>query len=210
MTVTDTPRANDQPSKLGPIAGLVFGATVIVQSILAGSVGSEPTDSATDMVEAYLNPENDIEIAAIVAMLGLGVLFVFLPHERDRMRARGASWEADTLVLGFVSIAVATILDTGVDLMGWVGAEHGHEAVAQAANDFGWNITWLYTPGLLAVGLAGASAGLASRGLPRWLGIFGAVVCVGALMPWIGLFVLLVWVLALSITELIGKAELGA
>lgn len=208
MTVTETPPA--QPSKLGPIAGLVFAATVIVSSILAGSVGTEPSDPATDVVDAYLNPENDIEIAAIVAMVGLGVLFVFLPHQRDRMRARGAGWEADALVLGFVSIAVATILDTGVDLMGWVGADHGHEAVAQAANDFGWNITWLYTPGLLAIGLAGASAGLANRGLPRWLGIFGVVVCVGALMPWIGLFVLLVWVLALSITELFGKAEFDA
>lgn len=211
MTITGTPTDTAQhPSRLGPIAGIVVVASVLVASILAGEDGAEPTDTSREVVDAYLDPENDIGFAAIVAMLGLGVLFVFLPHQRDRLRSRGATWEAETFVLGFVAVAAATILDFGVDLMGLVGAENGHESVAVAANDFGWNVVWLYTPGILAVGLAAAAMGLRGRGLPRWLGIFGVVVAVGALMPWIGLFVLLLWLLVVSIVELIGRAEADA
>lgn len=207
MVVTDTPSEAAAPSRLGPIAGLVFGVSVVVSSILGGDLGSEPTDSATEVVDAYLNTENDIEVAAIVLMFGVGLLLVFLACQRDRMRARNATWEADALVLGFGAIAVTAIVDTGFELMGWVGAEHGHEAVAVAASDFRWNLLWLYTPGLLAVGLAGASAGLRDRGLPRWAGVSAVLVAVGALMPWIGLVVVLLWLIALSAAELFGRAE---
>lgn len=210
MTVSNTPLRSqpdtDTRSRLGPIAGLVFVASVIVSSILFGDIGAEPSNTASEVVADYLEPQQEIEAAAFVAMLGIGPLLVFLPIERRRMRSRGATWEADSLVLGFVFLAIAAMVDTGVDLMGWVGAEHGHEAVAQAANDFTWNISLLYSPGLLAIGLAAASAGLRHRGLPKWLGGFGILVCVGAVMPWIGLFVGLAWMLALSITELVAKA----
>ena len=209
MAVNDAPPKApadaDQNSRLGPIAGIVFIASVILSSILFGDVGAEPSDPASEVVAQYLDTEQDIEAAALVAMLGIGPLLVFLPIQRDRMRSRGATWEAETLVLGFAFLALATMVDTGVDLMGRVGAEHGHQEVAQAANDFTWNIVWLYSPGLLAIGLAATSAGLRHRGLPRWLGAFGAVVAVGAVMPWIGLFVGLVWMLALSIYELVQR-----
>lgn len=113
-------------------------------------------------------------------------------------------------IAGLVFLAVAAMVDTGIDLMGSVAAEHGHEAVAQAANDFTWNVVLLYSPGLLAIGLAAASAGLRRRGLPRWLGAFGVLVAVGAAMPWIGVLVGLAWMLALSITELVaGPATTG-
>ena len=209
MTIHDTPvelrSDTDEQGRLGPVAGLLFIASVVVSTILFGEIGAEPSDPASEVVADYLDPEQDIEAAALVAMLGIGPLLVFLPIQRDRMRRRGATWEAETLVLGFAFLALATMVDTGVDLMGRVGAEHGHEAVAQAANDFTWNVVWLYSPGLLAIGLAATSAGLRHRGLPRWLGAFGAVVAVGAVMPWIGLFVGLVWMLALSIYELVQR-----
>ena len=207
MAVNDAPPKApadaDQNSRLGPIAGIVFIASVILSSILFGDVGAEPSATASEVVAQYNDPEQEIELAAFVAMLGIGPLLVFLPVERRRMRARGASWEAETLVLGFAFLAMAAMVDTGVDLMGGVAADHGHETVAQAANDFTWNISLLYSPGLLAIGLAAASAGLRRRGLPRWLGGFGVVVCFGAVMPWIGLFVGLAWMLTLSITELV-------
>jgi hypothetical protein len=209
MTIHDTPvelrSDTDEQGRLGPVAGLLFIASVVVSTILFGEIGAEPSDPASEVVADYLDPEQDIMTAAFIAMLGIGPLLVFLPIQRDRMRTRGATWEADTLVLGFAFLALATMVDTGIDLMGRVGAEHGHEAVAQAANDFTWNVVWLYSPGLLAIGLAATSAGLRHRGLPRWLGAFGAVVAVGAVMPWIGLFVGLVWMLALSIYELVQR-----
>lgn len=215
MTATDDPSqtsedVTDWPSRFGPLAGLVASASILVSAILAGEVGAEPTDSATEVVDAYLNPENDIETAAIVAMLGLGLLLLFAAHQRTRMRARGATWQADAFVVGVVAIASATIVDTGVDLMGRVGAENGHEVVAVAANDFAWNIVWLYTPGLLAIGLASAAAGLGGRGLPKWLGRTAVVVTVGAIMPWIGLPLLVLWLAALSIRELrVGATNRG-
>lgn len=211
MTSNDTtlrPRTDaDLYSRLGPIAGLLFIASVVLSSILAGEIESEPGAPASEVVADYLDSEQDIGFAALVAMLGIGPLLVFLPIQRRRMRSRGATWEADSLVLGFAFLAIAAMVDTGVDLMGRVGAEHGHEVVAQAANDFAWNSVWLYTPGLLGVGLAATSAGLRGRGLPRWLGGFGVLVCIGALMPWIGLLVVLVWMLALAITELAGRGS---
>lgn len=216
MPVTDASATpTEQPSqpaqaegRFGPIAGLAASACIFASFVLSGEVGSEPTDSSSAVVDAFLDPENDVESAAIVAMLGAGLLLVFGAHQRNRMRSRGATWTADALVLGLVAIASATMIDTGIDLMGRVGAEHGHQAVAVAANDFGWNITWLYTPGLLAIGLAGATAGLQGRGLPRWLGGTAVVVTLGAMMPWIGLAVLLLWLTALSIRELrAGRAD---
>ena len=69
-------------------------------------------------------------------------------------------------------------------------------------DDF-WEGTFLFSPGLLAVGIAAAAASFAYRTLPIWLGVFAVVVALGALAPWIGIVIFVLWVLATSIVEII-------
>ena len=52
---------------------------------------------------------------------------------------------------------------TGAQLAGGVAGESGHAEVAQGAIDFLWNGTYLFSPGLLAAGIAAAAASLISR-----------------------------------------------
>ena len=55
----------------------------------------------------------------------------------------------------------------------------------------------------MAVGIAAAAASFINRTLPLWLGAFAVVVALGALAPWLGVFVFVAWVLATSVVELI-------
>ena len=91
----------------------------------------------------------------------------------------------------------------GIQLAGGVAGEHGHAEVAQGALDFFWESTFLFSPGLLAVGIAAAAASFAYRAVPVWLGVFAVVVALGALAPWVGIFIFVLWVLATSIVEII-------
>lgn len=92
---------------------------------------------------------------------------------------------------------------TGVQVAGGVAGEAGHAEVAQGAIDFLWNGSLLFSPGLLAAGLAAAATSFVSRAIPIWLGVFAVVVALGALAPWIGILVFVAWVLAASIVELV-------
>ncbi len=75
--------------------------------------------------------------------------------------------------------------------------------VAQFVVDFSWTWVLILSPGLLAVGVAAAMVSFTHRTLPRWLGGLAIVVALGALAPWLGIFVFVVWVLAASIVEII-------
>jgi hypothetical protein len=114
---------------------------------------------------------------------------------------------ADSFLAGGVVLAGAMIVFIGVQVAGATAGDHGHTEVAQGALDFIWDGILIFSPGLLAVGIAAAVASFTYRILPIWLGVFAVLVALGALVPWLGIFVFVVWVLAASIVELISASR---
>ena len=187
----------------GPIGGILFVVAVIVAVGMFAGVDAEPSDSASTVLAQFRANSDNIQTAALLISLGLGFLLIFIGHLRARMRDGGAGWAADGFLAGGVAVVGGWVVLTGVQLAGGVAGDAGHAEVAQGAIDFLWNGTFLFSPGLLAVGIAAAAASFVSRAIPIWLGVFAVVVALGALAPWIGILVFVPWVLAASIVELV-------
>ncbi|MEA2001866.1 MAG: hypothetical protein U9N84_08290 [Actinomycetota bacterium] len=187
----------------GPIGGILFVVAVIPAVGMFTGVDAEPSDSASTVLSQFRANGDSIQTGALLISLGLGFLLIFIGHLRTRMRDGGAGWAADGFLAGGVAVVGGWVVLTGAQLAGGVAGESGHAEVAQGAIDFLWNGTLLFTPGLLAVGIAAAAASLLSRAIPIWIGVFAVVVALGALAPWIGILVFVAWVLAASIAELV-------
>ena len=186
---------------IGPVSGILFVVGFVVGAGISGEVDSEPSDSGSSVVAAFRDTSDDILLGRLFTVLGIGFLLVFVGHLRTKFRDGGGGWTADGFLAGGVAIAGAMIVFVGVELAGAEAGDRGHTEVAQGAVDFLWNGTLLFSPGLLAVGITGAFASLMYRILPVWLGAFSVVVALGALVPWIGIFVFGLWVLAASLVE---------
>ena len=187
----------------GPLSGILFVAAVLASMGISGEIDAEPSDSASVVLREFNENADDIQTAALLTMFGIGFLLFFLGHLRTKFRDDGSGWAADGFFAGGVVLAGAWIVLTGVQLMAGVAGDSGHAEVAQGAIDFLWNSVYMFTPGLLAVGIAAAAVSFTHRTLPLWLGVFAVLVALGALAPWIGVFIFVVWVLATSIVELI-------
>ncbi len=187
----------------GPLSGTLFFVAVVVGGAISAGVDSEPSDPASSVLAQFRENADDIRAGALLTVLGIGFLLLFLGHLRTKFRDGGVGWAADGFLAGGVVFAGGVIVFTAVGLAGAEAGDSGHTEVAQAAIDFFWNGTLIFTPGLLAVGLAAAVASFSYRILPIWLGVFAVLVALGALAPWIGIFIFVAWVLAASIVELI-------
>jgi len=192
---------------LGPISGILFVAAVLVGG--GFGVDAEPSDSATKILAEFRNNADDIQTAGLLTVLSIGFLLVFLGHLRTKLRDSGVGWAADVFLAGGVALAGALIILVGVQQAGGVAGQNGHVEVAQGAIDFLWEGSYLFSPGLLAVGIAAAAASFADRRLPVWLGVFAVVVALGALAPWMGIFIFIAWALSTSIVELIQAPQLA-
>lgn len=183
----------------GPLSGVLFVVAVVLAGSVFGGFDAEPSDPASTVLAEFGKNADDIQAAALLTMLGVGFLLLFMGHLRTRLRGGGAGWAADGFLAGGVAFAGGWILLASVQLAGGVAGELGHAEVAQGAVDFLWSSSLIFSPGLLAVGIAAAAASFVTRALPVWLGVFAVVVALGALAPWIGIFVFIAWVLAASI-----------
>lgn len=186
---------------IGPVSGILFVVGFVVGAGISGDVDAEPTDSASTVVAAFRDSADDILLGRLFTVLGIGFLLIFVGHLRTKFRDGGAGWAADGFLAGGVAIAGAMIVFVGVELAGAEAADRGHAEVAQGAIDFLWNGTLLLSPGLLAVGITAAITSFSYRILPIWLGGLAVVVALGALAPWIGIFIFGLWVLAASLAE---------
>lgn len=187
----------------GPLSGLLFVAAVFASIAVVGEFDSEPSDSATNVLAEFRDKADDIQTAGLLTMLGIGFLLVFLGHLRTKFREGGAGWAADGFLAGGVVLASSWIVLEGIQLAGGVAGEHGHAEVAQGALDFMWEGVYIFSPGLLALGIAAAVVSFTYRAVPIWLGVFAVVVALGALAPWVGIFIFVLWALATSIVEII-------
>lgn len=188
----------------GPLSGILFVAAVVIGGGIFSGIDAEPSDPASRVLAEFRANADDISTATLVTMFGVGFLLLFLGHLRTRLRNSGSGWAADGFMAGGVALAGAWIILSGIQLAGRVAGENGHAEAAQGALDFLWEGVFMFTPGLLAVGIAAAAVSFVDRALPIWLGIFAVLVALGSIAPWVGIFVFVAWILATSIVELIG------
>lgn len=187
---------------VGPVSGMLFTASVVVRFAVSGIVEAEPTDSPDTILALFAEHSESIQVGAIIGMLGLGFLAIFAGHLRNRMSDDGAGWAADAFLAGVVVAVVGWMVVIGAQLTGAVAGDVAHADASLVVADFLWNGSYLATPGLLATGLAAAVAGLVTRAIPVWLAAFAIVVALGALAPWLGVFVFVAWILAASVAEM--------
>ncbi len=194
----------DKPRNwFGPLSGILFVVAFVIRGAIVGELNIDPSDSASSVLAELRESTDDIRIGVWIALLGVGFLLIFLAYLRTKFRDGGAGWAADAFLAGGVVLAGALIVVGAVEQAGAEAGDNGHTEVAQAVVDFLWNSTLLFSPGLLAIGIGAAFASFTYRALPTWLGAFAVLVALGALAPWIGIFVFAMWVLAASIAEII-------
>jgi hypothetical protein len=190
---------NAKTQWFGPISGVLAAFLVIVGQGISGNIDTEPSDSVATIM-ADLSDSSD---GTIFSMLGAGLLLVYIGHLRARLHEQGAGWAGSVMSAGGVVLVGAVLIVTAAQLTGAEAADQGHVEVAQGVIDFTWNAAWLFTPGLLALGVGAATASFSQKVLPVWLGVFGVLIALSAIAPWIGLPLFGLWVLAASIDELI-------
>lgn len=108
--------------------------------------------------------------------------------------------------LGAVSGLIAVVLlvwSQGV-LTSILGDIPGAEGIARFIVVFGWNGTNLFIPAIFAVGGTAVVASLSADALPKPVGCGAILVVLSSPMPWIGVFVLMLWI---AITSLVLTAE---
>ena len=192
---------------LGPGSGVLALIAVVISEGISGSIDSEPTDSSSTMLAEFSNSADDIRTGAILGVLGAGFLLVFIGDLRARLRDRGADWAGSVFAAGGVALIAAVLVFVAAELTGAEAGDQGQGDVAQAVVYFNWNGVWLFSPGLLAIGVGVAVASFSFRALPIWLGVFGVLVGVSALAPWVGVPLFGIWVLAASISEIVSMAR---
>lgn len=191
----------------GPLSGILAIVGVVVGGAISGGGDYDPADPASSLVADFRENADDIRLGSLFTVLGIGFLLVFLGHLRTRLRDGGAGWAADGFLAGGIMLAAAMIIFVAVELAGAEAGERGHTEVVQGAVDFMWNLSLIFSPGLLAVGIAAAVASFSNRILPVWLGALGVLVTLGALAPWLGVLVFGAWVLAAAIIEVVSTSR---
>jgi hypothetical protein len=187
----------------GPLSGLVFVILFVVGAGVSGDADVEPSVSASTALAELADNADQTKLGAYIFLLGLGFFLFFVAYLGDHLRSNGGGWWGTAFFGGGVALTAGLIAMTLLELGGAVAAENGDAETAKMVVDFLWELSVTWTAPLLVMGVAAAVVILGQRALPQWLGWFAVVVALGALMPWIGLFVFGLWVLVVSIVQLL-------
>lgn len=188
-------------------AAVVGSAAVFGGFDFFGGVEVNPQNPPEVLLSAIRAKEDVLLQSSLIMLVGIAFLGFFVADLRVRTRDAGIGWPSEALLIGGVLIAAAWLVYLGLQLAAHVVSDYGHIDSVQVVIDLLWLAFWLFLPGVLVSGVAAAAVGLRSRFHPLWLGAFGVLVAVSALLPWDGLFVFVAWVAAASILQLIRNAR---
>ncbi|MFQ6030174.1 MAG: hypothetical protein ACE5Q6_22095, partial [Dehalococcoidia bacterium] len=130
----------------------------------------------------------------------------FLAYFRSRLqRAEGeGGWLTSMAYGGGLVTAAVMLVFISLDLATTAVWDYGPDTqVAKALIALEWRYVWVLAPPMIAFTLGASLVIVRYAALPRWIGWIGFPVAVTLLVPWIGVFVAVVWVLVVSIVLLI-------
>ena len=184
-------------------AAVVGSAAVFGGFDFFGGVEVNPQNSPDVLLAAIRSKEDVLLQSSLIMLVGIGFLGFFIADLRVRTRDAGIGWPSEAFLVGGLLIAAAWLVYLALQLAAHVVSDYGHTDSVQMAIDLLWLAFWLFLPGVLVSGVAAAAVGLRSSFHPIWLGVFGVLVAVSALVPWDGLFVFVAWVAAASVLQLV-------
>ena len=195
----------------GPLTGIVFVVLLILSFEIRGSArddldGYITDTSAAEAANVLVDRRDQIANGSFIGLFGLVFFFGFLAYFRSRLqRAEGKGGWLTSMAYGggLVSAAVMLVL-ISLDLATTAVRDYGPDTqVAKALIVLGWRNVWMLAPPMIAFTLGASLVIVRYAALPRWIGWIGFPVAVTLLIPWIGMFFAVAWVLVVSIVLLI-------
>jgi hypothetical protein len=204
------PAVRSPLERWGALGGVLYVVLYVIGVIILFN-GAPDSASAPAKIQAWYGDSghrNRIAIGWILAGLGLFFLIWFIGSLREAVRAGDRTGFLGAIVaIGgaiYVAIDLAALgLDMGIRTMSDDTYHHTvYAGVIHAADDASYVMHSSGTAGMAAMIFAASAAILAGRGLPRWLGWFGLLAGLAALVS-ILFFTNVVWLLWILVASLL-------
>ena len=185
------------------LLALSFGGRADLRDDLDGSITGASAAQAADVL---VDRRDQVRGSSFVGLLGLAFFFGFLAYFRSRLqRAEGENgWLTSMSYGGGLVTAAVMLVFISLDLATTAVADYGPDTqVAKALIALEWRYWWVLAPPMIAFTLGASLVIVRYVALPRWIGWIGFPVSVTLLIPWIGVFAAMTWVLVVSIVMLI-------
>lgn len=195
--------------RLGAVSGLIGVALLVWSFGMFSGSQSWPEDPDSVVLTELIEAGRDSDGAMMVAMFGVPFLVAFGGFAADRFRRHGlAGWIGWTFASGMVLFGVVWMIVGSVGQMSSIlGDIPGAEGIARFIVVFGWSSTSLFIPAIFAIGGTAVIASFAADALPKPVGYGAGVVMLSALAPWIGGFVLLLWIVITSLVLTVDRTK---
>ena len=188
--------------RVGALTGAVFVGLTVVGFAIAGEPSAKLSDSAPAIAGAFEERADQAVVGILVGLAGLAFFIFFLGFLRERLRrsSDGVEWLISAAYGGGLVAVGMLLLQAVLGLATTDASGYDTEpAVAKTIFALLWNYIWVLAPPLFALSAGASAVIIRTAALPKWTGWVGLFAAVTMLMPWIGLFVFLIWVLLLSV-----------
>lgn len=188
-------------NRLGAFTGVIFVVLLAVGMGIAQNPDVEPSDPSIEIARAYVDRSDQAEIGAMIGLVGLVFFFGFLAFFRRRLQqAEGeGGWLTSTAYGGGLVTAAMLLVMLSMTFATTSLSPNVDTVVAKVFVTWDWNAIWILAPPMIALTLGSSLVIVRYSALPRWVGWLGFPVALTLLVPWIGAFVTLAWILLVSI-----------
>jgi Domain of unknown function (DUF4386) len=188
---------------IAPATGILF----VIFAVLSFAFGGEPPsadDPVEEIVDHYLDNDDEIVASAILATVAALLLVFFANHLRGVLSAaeEGGSRLSPLVLTGAAVIAVGIAIDSTVSLALAATADEIEPASVQTLQAL-WDNDFLPIALGTTIFLISAGASILRTGaLPRWLGWVGIALAVLSFTPlgWVAFLAGGIWIAMLAIT----------
>ena len=198
--------------RIGALSGALFVVLTVVSFGIAGETPGDlsPDSPSAAIAQAFVDQADQIDRAGYFLLFGLLAFFWFLSYLRSRLQdAEGEDGWLASVAYGGGLVSIAVWLGILVINLATTSISAGTDTqVAKMLFVLQWNYAWVFAPPLIDYTLAASVIAIRFRALPRWVGWVGVLVAITLLMPWIGIIVMMAWVLITSIVLLMKTTAL--
>ncbi len=197
----------DTWNRLGALSGAAFCILAIIGFAASGSSGNLPTEFSSKTTTISVVIDSDSRVAgAYLVLLSVFFLFIFLAYlRRHLLLAEGeGGWLSSVSYGGGLVVASMLLFFTGFSVAENVTPTlFGSTRISETLLELKWGPIFMLAPPVAALVGGASAAGLRFNALPRWLGLSGALIAAGLLIPyaWYPAFLAFFpWILVLSVT----------